>query len=104
MIALLNQRAALLARTLTPDGAGGFDESWMAFAHVWIGLTPLSATDSVNADHLESRVRHKITLRWRSDLAAGQRIQVSQRVFRVHAVLDEGPRAPFITLQCEELS
>jgi len=103
MIALLNQRATLFARTLAPDGAGGFDESWSSFAHVWIALAPVSATDTLNAGHLESRVRHKITLRWRSDLAAGQRVQVGARIFRVHAVLDEGPRAPFIILQCEEL-
>jgi SPP1 family predicted phage head-tail adaptor len=103
MLSTLNQRATLLARTLTPDGGGGFSESWDALAQVWIALAPVSATDTVNADRLESRVRHRITLRRRSDLAAGQRIAVGARLFRVHGLLDEGPRAPFVTLQCEEL-
>ena len=101
MLSTLNQRATLYARMLTPDGGGGFSESWQAFASVWLALTPLAASDTVGADHLESRVRHQISLRRRADLAAGQRIVVGSRAFRVHALLDEGPRAPFVTLQCE---
>ena len=103
MLSTLTQRATLLARTLTPDGGGGFSESWTAFAQAWIALKPLAASDTVNAGHLESRVRHRITLRRRTDLAAGQRIAVGSRTFRVHAVLDEGPRAQFVALDCEEL-
>lgn len=103
MLSTLTQRATLLARTLTPDGSGGFGESWSAFAAVWVALTPLTATDTLGAAHLESRVRHKIVLRRRRDLAAGQRVLVGQRVLRVHGVVDDGPRAPFVTLQCEEL-
>ena len=103
MLSMLNQRATLYARTLTADGGGGFTESWDALAQVWIALTPLVAGDTVGADHLESRVRHRIVLRRRGDLVAGQRLIVGARSFRVHGVLDEGPRAQFVTLQCEEL-
>ena|ERR1700761_5895825 len=103
MLSLLTQRASLLACTLTPDGGGGFAQSWEAFASAWIVLEPLGATDKVGADHLESRVRHRITLRRRDDLAAGQRLQVDSRLFRVHALLDDGPRAQFVALLCEEL-
>jgi SPP1 family predicted phage head-tail adaptor len=103
MLSSLTQHASLLALTLTPDGGGGFSETWDAFATAWIALAPRDATDTANADHLESRVRHRITLRRRADLAAGQRVQVGARLFRVHAVLDPGPRAPFVVLNCEEL-
>lgn len=103
MLSTLTQRASLLARTLTPDGGGGFSESWSAFATVWIALTPLGAQDKVNADHLESRVRHAILLRRRSDLAAGQRVAIAARLFRIHAVRDGGPRDATVTLLCEEV-
>ena len=104
MLSTLNQRATLVARTLTPDGGGGFSESWDAFAAVWIALTPLAATDTAGADRLESRVRHRIALRRRTDLAAGQRVLVGARSFRVHAVLDEGAASSYLTLLCEELT
>ncbi len=103
MLHRLTQRAALVARILTPDGGGGFSESWEPFATVWIGVAPLGAADSVGADHLESRVRHRIVLRRRADLAAGQRVSAGARTFRVHAVLDPGPREFYVTLLCEEL-
>ena len=101
MLSELNQRATLLARTLTPDGGGGFAESWEAVATVWIALRPRDATDIATADRLESRVRHVVTLRRRADLAAGQRLIVGPRVFRIHAVLDA--HQTLTTLHVEEL-
>jgi SPP1 family predicted phage head-tail adaptor len=103
MLSLLTQRATLLALTLTPDGGGGFAQSWTVFGDAWIALDPLGGQDGVTADHLQSRLRHRITLRRRADLAAGQRAVVGTRTFRVHAVLDDGPRAQFVQLLCEEL-
>ena len=103
MLNQLDQRAALQADTLTPDGGGGYTESWQTFALVWVKVAPAGATDTVSSDALQSRARHRITLRRRSDVAPGQRIAVGARCFKVHAVLDEGPRESLITLLCEEL-
>ncbi|HEV2653245.1 MAG TPA: phage head closure protein, partial [Rhizomicrobium sp.] len=103
MLSTLTNRATLLAPTRTPDGGGGFSESWIALATVWIALAPLSAFDDFDADRQEARVRYRITLRRRPDLAAGQRITVGARLFHVHGILDEGPRAAFVFLQCEEV-
>jgi SPP1 family predicted phage head-tail adaptor len=103
MIGSLNQRALLLANTLVPDGGGGFTDNWEAFANVWIALEPLGGTDAFGPDRLEARVRHRLTLRRRSDVAAGQRVQAGTRLFRIHTVFDEGPRAALMTLLCEEL-
>ncbi len=103
MIGSLNQRAQLLANTLTPDGGGGFGDAWEAFASVWIALTPLGGSDAFGPDRLEARVRHKIVLRRRTDVAAGMRVGVGPRIFRIHTVIDEGPGAALMTLLCEEL-
>ena len=103
MIGALDQRATLLARTLTPDGGGGFSEGWdrvrggVDRAHAGLG------DERRRRRSPGIRVRHRITLRRRNDLAAGQRAIVGARTFRVHGVLDEGPRAQYVTLQCEEL-
>jgi SPP1 family predicted phage head-tail adaptor len=103
MIGALNQRAQLLANTLTPDGGGGYVSDWEIFATVWIALIPLGGSDAFGPDALEARVRHKILLRRRSDVAAGMRASVGARTFRIHTVIDEGPRAATMTLLCEEL-
>ena len=103
MIGELNQRAALQARVLTPDGGGGFSECWQSFASVWVAVVPIGGSDALGADTLQSRVRHRIVLRRRTDLAAGQRVVVGVRRFKVQGVLDEGPHASTMTLLCEEL-
>jgi len=103
MLSQLNQRADLLAPAQTPDGAGGFTESWNAFATVWCALAPASGNDTFGPDALESSVRAKIEIRRHSDVAAGQRVAIGTRLFAIHAVLDAGPADPLVTLDCEEL-
>ena len=103
MIGELDQRASLQAKVLTPDGGGGYAESWQTFASVWVRVAPIGAGDTFGPDAVESRVRHRLALRRRTDVAAGQRVLVGARSFKVHALLDEGPRASTVTLLCEEL-
>lgn len=101
MISDLDTRAGLQAHTLTPDGGGGFAESWQTFATVWVKITAVGGADAAAADSRESKARHRILLRHRADLCAGQRLVAGSRRFTVRAVLDEG--AAFVTLLCEEL-
>ena len=103
MIGGLDQRASLQAKVLTPDGGGGYAESWQTFATAWVKVSPIGASDTFGPDALEARVRHRLALRRRNDLAAGQRVLVGARSFKVHALLDEGARAETVTLLCEEL-
>ena len=104
MIGQLNQRAILLANTLAPDGGGGFAEDWEAFATVWVKVEPIGGDDTFGPGRLESRVRHRLTLRRRTDVAAGQRAMVGARIFRIHTVIDEGPMSQFMSLLAEELA
>jgi SPP1 family predicted phage head-tail adaptor len=103
MLSQLTTRAALQANTLSPDGGGGFTESWQTFASVWVKITPTGASDTMSADALASRARHQIVLRQRDDVFAGQRLVAATRTFKIHAVLDHGKREPYLTLLCEEL-
>jgi SPP1 family predicted phage head-tail adaptor len=103
MISNLNQRASILAPTLTPDGGGGFSESWNAIATVWCQLEPQSGDDVFGPDAVEQRLRHRVMIRRLATVAAGQRLAIGSRTLRIHAVLDDGPQAPLMTLLCEEL-
>ena len=103
MIGDLNQRADILALTRTPDGGGGFTEAWSIIATVWVRLEPQSGDDVFGPDAVESRLRHRIVLRRYASLSAGGRVAIGSRIFRVHAVLDDGPQSPLMTLLCEEL-
>lgn len=103
MLSTLKQRAALLSRTLTPDGGGGFSESWQTVADIWIDIRPLGATERFGPDAIDSRVRHRIVLRSRPDIVAGMRIAAAERLFAVRAVLAAQSGAALMTLLVEEL-
>jgi SPP1 family predicted phage head-tail adaptor len=101
MLSKLTQRAALQSLALVPDGAGGSSATWESFAVVWASVEPLSGNDVFGPDADETRVRVRIAIRRRSDVAAGQRVVAGGRAFLIHAVLDDGPRAQFLTLLAE---
>ena len=102
-ISSLNQRAQLLANTLTPDGGGGFGEAWEAFASVWIAL-----------DAAWAAATRSVPTGWKRACATGSccaAAPTSRRAARpggrAHLPhphrLDEGPGAALMTLLCEEL-
>ena len=103
MLSQLNQRVTLEAQTLNPDGAGGYAASWEAIALVWAAIEPTSAADVYGPDATESRVRTRIVIRRRTDVIAGMRLNANGRVFQIKSVLDDGPRAQFLTLLTEQI-
>ena len=103
MLSKLAQRATLEARRLTPDGAGGYSATWDAVALIWCAIEPVSGANVFGPDATESRVRYRITIRRRSDVIAGMRVTASGREFYIKSVLDDGPRAQFLTLLTEQI-
>jgi SPP1 family predicted phage head-tail adaptor len=102
VIGALNQRAVIEARTLDPDGSGGFHESWAAIAAAWVRVSPSSGRDVFDGDQAESRTRLRVTLRRNEAVAAGQRVVIGSRILVIVAVLDEGAPAALMTLLCED--
>jgi SPP1 family predicted phage head-tail adaptor len=72
----------------TPDGAGGETIAWDSLATVWARIEPARAGEAVVAGHLSGVVTHKVTMRWRDDIAGGMRLAYRGRLFRVLAVHD----------------
>jgi len=102
VIGALNQRAVIEARTLDPDGSGGFRESWAAVASAWVHVSPSSGRDAFDGDRAESRARVRVTLRRNAAIAAGQRVVIGSRILAIVVVLDEGAPAALMTLLCED--
>ena len=103
MLSSLKQRATLQTKTLTPDGGGGFSESWQTIGNAWVEIVPLGANEKFGPDALDTRIRHRITLRARSDIVSGMRLATASRSFAIRAVLARETSNPLLTLLCEEL-
>ena len=103
MIGELNQRANILQRITTPDGGGGYSESWSVAATVWARLDPVWGDERFTAQALTAHVSCRITLRRNAAAVAGRRVAIGARSFRILDVLDSGDPSPTLTLLCEEL-
>lgn len=103
MLSQLNRRVALEAQTLTPDGGGGYIANWDLIATVWAAIEPVSGTEVFGPDASEARVQYRISIRRRSDVFAGMRLNDGGRHFTIKAVLDDGPQSQFFNLLTEKI-
>ena len=98
-VGALRRRLLLEAPVETPDGAGGQLRSFEAVAAVWAQVEWLSGDERWRGGRPEQAVSHRITLRWRAGVDAGQRLRDGQRLFDIKAVGDpDGGRRRLVCL------
>ncbi len=103
-IGTLRKQVTIQAEQSTSDGAGGYALAWSAVATVWAEITPVGGHKLYAFGHLEGRVTHKITLRWRGDLTltSAMRIVYGTRSFNIHAVMNRDESNQWADLLVEE--
>lgn len=86
--------ARLEAATLTPDGAGGHAETWIALANVPIEIEPVSARSDFSADQLRETATHRAIFRRRSDVASGSGLDDFAEGWFANGLLQVGAAPP----------
>lgn len=98
-VGALRRRMLLEAPVETPDGAGGVLRGYTLVAAVWAGIEWLSGDERWRAGRPEQAASHRITLRWRAGVDAGQRLRDGDRIFDIRTVADpDGGRRRLICL------
>lgn len=98
----LRHKMSLQDEIKTPDGAGGFTRSWKTVADIWAEITPLSGRETFFASRLQSAVSHKIAIRYRKGISAGQRLVYDNRLFNIRSISNEQANNEVIELLVEE--
>lgn len=100
----LRKQITIQAETPTGDGAGGYALAWMNIASAWADITPLSGNEVFTAQHLEGHATHRVTMRYRSDIAitTDMRIIYNSRVFNIRSVLNIDERNQWTEMLVEE--
>lgn len=85
----LPDTAQVQRKTLTPDGAGGFTESWATVATVACRISPSgrSPEERAIADRLTATSAWTLTVPALTDIQPSDRIIVGNRTFEVVAAL-----------------
>ena len=98
----LNRALVLETVQRSPDGAGGFTESWMALGTIWAEVRPGSGSDTTGEERMLSAVPYRLTVRGAPVGAsqrpvAGQRLREGARLFLIQAVTERDPFGRYLT-------
>ncbi len=101
MIGDLTHRVTLQAVTRTPDGGGGFTESWSDLADaptVYAAIRPLSGAEVFRFRQVSTEATHRIVIRYRADLTPARRIVHASDVYDIVSVVDADGRREFLDI------
>ena len=98
----MTARLDLEAPQTDPDGQGGAAVTWQVIASLWARIEPVSSLITEEAGSESGRISHRIWVRFRGDIAAGQRLRKGARIFVVRLVRDPDETRRFLVCQCEE--
>lgn len=98
-VGALRRRLVLEAPVSTPDGLGGATQSFQTVAALWGQVEWLSGREIWRMGRPEQLSTHRITMRWRAGVDAGQRLRDGSRVFDIRTVVDpDGGRRRLVCL------
>ncbi len=98
----LRSELSLQAATPTPDGLGGFSETWGEVATVFGQVEPVSVSSAFGPDQTIETVTHRVTIRWRADVASGMRLERQGRIFDIVTVHDPDDSGRYLVCRTRE--
>ncbi|HAH08690.1 MAG TPA: hypothetical protein DCL48_01170 [Alphaproteobacteria bacterium] len=98
----MTERIQIAARLRTPDAGGGAVLSWTVIATVWAQIEVLSSGESSGDEGRQHIARYRLTVRRRSDIAAGQSAVWRGRRLYLRGLEDAGPQQPFVVITADD--
>ena len=101
-IGKLKRLASLESYTTVSDGMGGSFATWSKVADVWCDIAPLSGRELLEFGAVTSNITHRITMRYRSNVSAENRIVWHNRHFNIKSALNLDEEQKIIELLAVE--
>ncbi len=103
----LNRKLVLEETQRSPDGAGGFTETWVALGTLWAEVKARTGREKSGEFQTISTVGYRITLRAApagapSRPRPGQRFRDGTRIFAILAVSEADAQAHYLTCFASE--
>lgn len=106
VIGLMRHRVAIANPTRTPDGDGGYVDTWVAAdpSPVWAKIEPASASaiERLVGNTIEAPISHLVTIRWHAGVTTRSRLTYDGRYFNVRGMQNFQERDRWLVLACEE--
>lgn len=98
---LLNAQAEVWRMSRTPDGMGGWAETWTRVATVRARFSQPSARERQAADQSQSRLSHVVYLASDADVRRSDELRLGSRVFDVLATFEPSEPGTYLRADCE---
>jgi SPP1 family predicted phage head-tail adaptor len=106
----LRHRLTLQEEVMAPDSQGGYTRGWQNIADVWAEIIPLEnasgtktqGSEQLSAGQIQSRLTHKITLRYRNGVTTAMRLLFENRAFNIRHVANDYERNEQLDILAEE--
>lgn len=79
----LRHRVQLQEHTTAFNASGDVVETWATVATLWAAVEPLQGRELFTAQAIDARLTHRVTLRYRDDVTASQRILFDSRILHL---------------------
>jgi SPP1 family predicted phage head-tail adaptor len=88
---IARNRITVQRQTITVTNSGGLSVAWTTVNSYWAQIKPMSGSEVFKSEQLQSRVTHKILIRYQADFAntkdfAAYKITYEGRVFNIRYV------------------
>ena len=100
----LADRVQLLHRDLASDDDGGTLTTFVPLATVWARIRQLSGRQAETTDGRAVLLSHSVVLRYRTDLAPGDRLIYAGRSLDLVTAADLNGRRTYLSCTCSETS
>ena len=98
----LRHSVTLQDLTTTTDAYGGRVKTWTDTATVKAKIQPLSGSELYAAMRLDSRITHKVVIRYVPGINPIQRIKFGDRILNINAVINVEERNRWLEIMCTE--
>lgn len=98
-----NTRMRIEKPTLTSDGQGGHSTSWGLLGVVWGLVEPITQRDALQATQVTAVLSSAVTIVYRSDISAKDRILIGARTLQVESYQDRDGRKDELRMLCSEI-
>jgi len=102
VIGSLTDRVSLQRRVDTSELEGGTTHAFMTVSSLWARVRTLSARLAVAGDGRTAEASHSVVVRYRSDVAVGDRFGWRGRWLEVVGVSDMDGRRAWLSCTCRE--
>ena len=99
---MLRHSVTIQALQTTTDPTGGRVESWIDDAAVKAFVKPISGSEVYAAMRLDTRLTHKVMMRYRADVDAVKRLVFKGRILNITAAINVEERDRWLEIHCTE--